>query len=145
MKHPREGEHMRPIDLIVIHASDTPASMDIGAAEIRDWHLQRGWSDVGYHHVIRRDGFVEEGRPHQVAGAHVRGHNARSIGICLVGGRSGLKPLFNFTWLQLVALRGLLVDLKEMYPDAAIVGHRDLDEGKECPCFSAVQLLKGMS
>jgi N-acetyl-anhydromuramyl-L-alanine amidase AmpD len=132
---------MRKIDLIVVHASDTPASMDIGAEEIRQWHLQRGWRDIGYHHVIRRDGEVEEGRSHEVTGAHVRGHNATSIGICMVGGGGGL---FNYTWLQLFALRGLLVRLKEVYPDAAIVGHRDLDEGKECPCFSVVQLLKGM-
>ena len=61
--------------------------MDIDAETIRDWHVNgNGWSDIGYHYVIKRNGLVEAGRPVSISGAHAKGHNADSIGICLVGG-----------------------------------------------------------
>jgi N-acetylmuramoyl-L-alanine amidase len=79
----------RKIDLLVVHCSATVATADIGAAVIRDWHKQRGFKDIGYHYVIRRDGKIERGRPEQQVGAHVQGFNAHSIGIC----RSAASPL----------------------------------------------------
>ena len=138
---------MRDIDMIVVHCSDTPASMDIGAEEIRHWHVNdNGWSDIGYHYVIRRDGTVELGRDldgdgdvDEHPGAHAYGFNKYSIGICLIGG----KGLFNFTWAQLVALHDLVHELRIKYPYSAVVGHRDLDERKDCPQFSVIQLFKG--
>ena len=72
---------------IVVHCSATPPKMDIGVREIRTWHIKRGFVDVGYHYVIRRDGSVETGRPHDTQGAHVRSFNKFSVGICLVGDR----------------------------------------------------------
>ena len=63
---------MRKINLIVIHCSDTYARMDIGVNEIRQWHLQRGFNDIGYHYVIRRDGAIEQGRPIEKPGARRR-------------------------------------------------------------------------
>jgi len=123
---------MRDIRKIIIHAADTTASMDIGADEIRRWHVEdNGWSDIGYHYVIRRDGTVEPGRPEHQPGAHVRGHNKDSIGICLVGG----KPRFNFAYVQMDALMDLVTALKEAHPNATVHGHRDFDQGKRCPCF----------
>ena len=75
-------------EYIVIHCADTYETMDIGAEDIRKWHVEeRGWSDIGYHKVIRRDGTVETGRDIDVSGAHAAGFNSVSIGVCLVGGR----------------------------------------------------------
>jgi len=93
----------RPINLIVVHASYTPPSMDIGAETIRDWHVNdNGWDDIGYHYVITRAGEVEVGRPLEMAGAHVRGHNDDSIGVCLIGGMAEDEstPECNFTHWQ---------------------------------------------
>lgn len=126
-------------DHIVVHTAATRPSMDIGAAEIRRWHLQRGWLDIGYHYVIRRDGTVEEGRPRDAIGAHVSGHNTDSIGICLVGGVSEKDvkvPENNYTKAQMEALHGLLETLKTVFPKADIRGHRDFPGvAKACPCF----------
>src|SRR3546814_3669760 len=78
---------MRRIETIILHCSYTPPSMDIGAAVIKGWHVDgNGWTDIGYHFVLRRNGAVEEGRPLDVVGAHAKNFNGRSIGICLVGG-----------------------------------------------------------
>ena len=76
---------MRHIDSIVVHCTASPDYMDIGAATIRKWHLDRGWSDNGYHYVIRRNGEIEKGREDRLPGAHARGANASSIGIVWVG------------------------------------------------------------
>lgn len=126
---------MRKIDTIIVHCADTPASMDIGAEEIKRWHTDpkprgNGWSDIGYHHVIRRDGTIESGRAHEVIGAHAAGHNKTSLGVCLVGGKGG----FNFTHRQMDVLYRLLISLTTSYPDAQVIGHRDVSS-KSCPSF----------
>lgn len=122
---------MRNVNVIVIHCSDTPATMDIGVNEIRRWHLERGFADVGYHYIIRRSGIVERGRNEDVVGAHVEGRNQDSIGVCFVGG----KPDCNFTRQQWEALSRLVENLIDRYPAAVVLGHRDLNTGKRCPCF----------
>jgi N-acetyl-anhydromuramyl-L-alanine amidase AmpD len=110
--------------------------MDIGAAEIDQWHKERGWSSIGYHYVIRRDGTVEVGRPLQQPGAHVKGHNDYSIGICLIGGVLS----FDYTWEQLNAAKGLTRRLLNAYPQAEVAAHRDFTDLKECPHFDAATL-----
>lgn len=133
---------MRDIDLIVIHCSATPSSMDIGADTIRDWHVnERGWSDIGYHYVIKRNGRIDEGRPLKKAGAHAKGHNSNSIGVCLVGG----IPDANFTLAQYKTLNALLEMLKTKYNNPEIKGHRELDANKTCPCFDVHSLLEYIS
>lgn len=136
-------------DFIVVHCADTYADMDIGVKEIRQWHTMpppkgRGWSDIGYAAVIRRDGRVEMGRDldHHIpdfdeVGAHVTGYNTVSLGICLVGGKSRANggPEANFTDAQYKSLRRVLKELKVRYPKAQVVGHRDLNPGKACPSF----------
>lgn len=128
------------VEVIAVHASATPPSMDIGADEIRRWHLKRGWLDIGYHYVIRRDGTLEEGRDLSTRGAHVADHNHRSIGICMVGGSAEEdvnKAEANYTFAQYQCLKSLLDYLKEHFPDATIQGHRDFpDVAKECPSFN---------
>ena len=81
---------MREINTFIIHCSDTYPDMDIGVEEIRRWHKERGWSDIGYHYVIRRNGKIEEGRNDGIVGAHAKGMNENSLGICMVGGKSKL-------------------------------------------------------
>lgn len=142
---------MRTINKIVLHCSATPGSMDIGAAEIRRWHTDKkpkgnGWSSIGYHHVIRRDGTVEDALPHARAGIHAAGHNAKSIGVCLVGGCEKVKGKLvtrrNFTPEQMAALERLVRELMARYPDAEVLGHRDLNPGKDCPSFSVRDWLR---
>jgi N-acetylmuramoyl-L-alanine amidase len=122
----------REINLLVVHCADTPASMDIGAAVINQWHLARGWSGIGYHDVILRDGSIERGRDLEEIGAHAAGHNENSIGVCLVGGKGG----FNFTSAQMRSLNFYIDQMDSRYPGIEVLGHCDLPNvDKECPCF----------
>jgi len=110
--------------------------MDIGRKEIDKWHKERGWDGIGYHFVIRRDGTLEKGRDLNAVGAHVKGHNKYSVGICMVGGvDEDNKPENNFTSAQFKALNNLLENLMEVFPEARIVGHNELNKNKACPCF----------
>ncbi len=116
-------------DFIVVHCTATPPDMDIGADDIDRWHKERGWLGIGYHSVIRRDGTVEDGRDIDTMGAHVRGFNATSVGIALVGTE-------DFTGAQFSSLRNLINDILELYPTAKILGHRDFSGVKKiCPGF----------
>jgi N-acetyl-anhydromuramyl-L-alanine amidase AmpD len=118
-------------ELLVVHCSATRPTQDIGVREVTQWHRQRGFDTVGYHYVIRRNGEVETGRPETAIGAHVKGHNAQSVGICLVGGINAAgKPESNFTQAQFEALKELLDQLQTRYPNARILGHRDLSPDK---------------
>lgn len=129
---------------LVIHCAATPPTADVGVKEIRQWHRQKGWVDIGYHYVIRRDGRVETGRPEDVIGAHVSGHNATSIGICMAGGvDKNQKPEDNFTGAQYEALAALLKTLICKYPGCTILGHRDFPGVKKaCPSFDVAAWLR---
>lgn len=129
---------MRAITSIAVHCAYTTADMDIGVAEIARWHRARGFSDIGYHFVIRRQGQVETGRALERTGAHVAGHNAHSIGVCLAGGKAADADTveMNFTDAQMAALRSLLCELKQRFPNAEVMGHCDYPGvAKACPCF----------
>lgn len=127
----------RTTDLIVVHCAATKATMDIGAADIDIWHRQKGYNSIGYHFVIRRNGLVEAARDVETVGAHSKGFNSSSIGICLAGGIDAKgKPENNFTPEQFAALKDLLKSLKATYKGVKIVGHRDLPGvAKACPSF----------
>lgn len=130
---------------ITIHCSATKPQFDIGVEEIRDWHMDRGWSDVGYHFVIRRDGEIETGRDLNTTGAHVRNHNRHNIGICLIGGvnQKG-NAQANYTADQWHSLRSLVIELVGRYgiPLSDTYGHRDFPKvKKECPCFEVSEWL----
>ena len=131
---------MRQTPLLVIHTSATPPSMNIGVVEIRAWHLDRGWSDIGYHWVLRRSGKLEEGRPVTRVGAHARGFNRYSLALCLVGGVDRHhQPANNFTKAQLRRLRTFIPQVRERYQVVTICGHRDLPKVKKaCPCFDVI-------
>lgn len=127
---------MRNIDKLVVHCSATPPQMDIGVKEVRKWHVDgNGWRDIGYHFVIRRDGVIERGRDIGDVGAHTLGHNANSIGICLIGGVSGSgKSEQNYTANQYYSLKKLLDVLFIAFPNSKILGHNNL-ASTDCPCF----------
>jgi N-acetylmuramoyl-L-alanine amidase len=125
----------RKIDKIIIHCSATPPSMDIDAKEIDRWHRNKGWSQIGYHFVIKRDGEIQDGRPLELIGAHVKGYNTGSIGICLVGGveeGNVSHAQDNFTDKQWRSLRNLLKICKADYKKATIHGHNEY-ANKACP------------
>jgi hypothetical protein len=133
------------VEFLVVHCAATPADMDIGREEIRKWHLQRGFADIGYHYVIRRDGTEEAGRPEDMPGAHARGYNLHSLAVCMVGGlkKGTTKAENNFTSAQFMALRHRLRLWQAKYPDAEILGHRDLPGvSKACPSFDVRAWLK---
>lgn len=138
----------RPINKIIIHCSATDWRHDIGAWDIDLWHKGRGWDGVGYHGVIRLNGKWEWGRDLSKVGAHTKGHNRESIGICLIGGmvEGNARPTYNAD--QLATLKAAVDFLSLAYPHAEVLGHRDLspdvnndgvidrtDWLKECPCF----------
>lgn len=122
---------------IVIHSSATRASTYVDAAVIDRWHRANGWLMVGYNRVIRRDGTVDQGRPDDAVGAHAGpAFNGISVAVCMAGGvaEDGKTPENNFTPEQWVSLEKLVREWKSNYPDAQIVGHRDL-MATECPSF----------
>lgn len=137
----------RRIDLIIIHCSDTPEGRNNTVEDIRRWHKQRGWSDIGYHYVVYLDGSVHDGRNVDKIGAHCEGYNSNSIGICYIGGKTvDMKSNKDTrTPKQKEALLRLLRELRKLYPTAKIVGHKDLDKkGKTCPNFDAKEEYKNV-
>ena len=131
---------MRTINEIIVHCSATQEGKDFTIADIDRWHRQRGFTKIGYHYVIYRDGTIHVGRNESEVGAHCLGHNQNSIGICYIGGLSsdGKTPKDTRTDAQKKALTTLLQALKKKYPFASIHGHRDFAK-KACPSFDATK------
>lgn len=115
---------------IIVHCSDSPDSReDIGVKEIREWHMkERGWQDIGYHFVVKRDGTVEVGRRENLVGAHTEGYNGKSLGICWVG-RNTPTPM------QYAKLLKKIKELMRRYQlaEGAVLGHYELNNKKTCP------------
>jgi len=128
---------MRNITKLIIHCSATAPTQFFNAADIRKWHIDKGWSDIGYHRVITRLGVAENGRPIEKDGAHAKGYNHDSIGVCLVGGVNiKNEPEFNFTHSQMQTLKWVVDDYVEMFGPLIVMGHRDLPGvDKACPSF----------
>ena len=142
---------MRKIKKIYVHCAGSSPSEDVSIEDIGRLHEVRGINrPCGYHAYIRRNGIIEDGRPIERQGAHVKGHNKHSIGICLEGGikndgltifeRVRLKkygtPDANFTRAQYDSLKGLLDSYFFQFPHAELKGHRDAPGvTKACPCF----------
>ena len=127
---------MRQIKEIIIHCSATPDGRDYTVSDIDRWHRARGFRKIGYHYVIYRDGSIHEGRPIAEAGAHCKGHNAHSIGICYIGGldKDGRTPKDTRTPEQKASLSALVNQLQATYPDATLHGHNEFAP-KACPSF----------
>ena len=130
---------MREINKIIVHCSATREGENFDVAEIRKWHVQgRGWSDIGYHFYIDLYGQIHKGRDIAKMGAHCKGQNRNSIGICYCGGveADGKTPKDTRNEEQKQALMCVLRTLKAMYPNAVIHSHRDF-ANKACPSFDA--------
>ena len=136
---------MKP-KFITVHCSATPPSMpNIGVIAIRKMHTDKGWSDIGYHWVIKRDGTIQSGRSMTRSGAGVKGHNKDNIHICMIGGvDDNNKPENNYTEHQFSSLRYLISDLSSTFgvKQENIKGHRDYPNvAKACPCFDVQEKL----
>ena len=129
---------MRKIDKIIIHCSATVEGVNVSTSTIKRWHVQgRGWSDIGYHYIIPLDGEIEYGRELARSGAHCKGENENSIGICYIGGLNDKKRAKDTrTEAQKEALVNILKTLTHIYPEASIHSHFEF-ANKACPCFNA--------
>ena len=135
----------RNIKELIVHCSATPEGKDYSIDTIRQWHLQRGFSDIGYHYVIYRDGSIHIGRDESIIGAHCTGHNTNSIGVCYIGGcaSDGKTPKDTRTLQQKESLLSLLKTLKIKYPNAKIYPHYKF-AAKACPSFNAEEEYKNI-
>ena len=146
--------NVRTITLIILHCSATRCNTRYTAEQCRyDHKHHRGWKDIGYHYYVERDGSIHQGRPESVVGAHCKNHNAHSIGVCYEGGLDASGHAADTrTPAQKAALRTLIEDLHRRYPQAIVLGHRDLSPDlngngliepneylKQCPCFDAMK------
>ena len=138
----------RDITHIVIHCAATVQGRYYNAADIHSWHKDgNGWSGIGYHYVVGLAGEIEIGRDIDYDGAHVKGHNQDTIGICLIGGLDeNREPSATaFTKDQFMVLDDFIRKLMCMYPTAKILGHRDFEGvAKACPCFEVADFIEGM-
>ena len=129
---------MRNINKIIIHCSATPEGKNFTVKQIDACHRQRGFNGIGYHFVIYLDGSVHVGRALAKAGAHCKGYNAHSIGVCYIGGvaADGKTPKDTRTDAQKESLVKLITELRQQFPNASVHGHREF-ANKACPCFDA--------
>ena len=132
---------MRPLNSIILHSTATREGYDYTVDEIREWHINRGWSDIGYHYVIYRNGAIKLGRPIELAGAHTKGYNDDSIGIVYVGGidAEGLEAKDTRTLAQRVSMRILIAYLKAKHGIKEVLGHKQCSS-TECPSFDVEKL-----
>ena len=132
---------MRQINKIIVHCSATREGENYTVDTIRSWHVDgRGWSDIGYHFYIDLYGEIHKGRDISKIGAHCKGHNRNSIGICYCGGveADGKTPKDTRLECQKESLIAVLRTLKAMYPNAVIHSHNDF-ANKACPSFNATK------
>ena len=131
----------RTIREIIVHCTATPEGRNYTVEQCRADHKKQGWSDIGYHYLIYRDGSIHTGRDVDLIGAHCAagGHNTYSIGVAYVGGvaKDGKTAKDTRTLQQKAALLNLLTDLRRQYPQAKIYGHHDFEKKKDCPSFDA--------
>lgn len=161
MKTPAEAlrKSKRTIKYLVVHCSATPEGRHHTAKDIDLWHKQRGFSEIGYNYVIQLNGTIETGRDVDKIPAHVENFNKESIGICYIGGcevvshnrqknkmpAEALRAKDTRTKEQKTALLSLLKELKKLYPEAQILGHRDFPNvRKACPSFNAKEEYKNL-
>ena len=114
-------------DYIALHHAE---AVSCTAQDVHRWHLSNGWAGIGYHFFVRKDGSIYRGRPLWALGAHVQGMNDRSIGICAEGDYHNKDKVMPEA--QKKAIKELLKHLKGIYPDAEIVGHREIGDSN-CP------------
>ena len=127
----------RPISEIIIHCTATRDGQEFSVADIRAWHIARGWDDIGYHYVVHLDGRVEMGRPERLTGAHVEGHNTGTLGVVYIGGveADGVTPKDTRTPVQRASLEAVCRALIARYPTITKVSGHNQYAAKACPSF----------
>lgn len=127
---------MRKLNKVIIHCSYTPEGREHDVDDIRAWHKAQGWSDVGYHFIIKLDGTIEAGRPITKIGAHCKGYNQGSIGICYIGGmdKTDRSPKDTRTESQKESIVNLVNSLNTVFGELSVHGHNEFSS-KACPCF----------
>lgn len=130
---------MRTINEIILHCTATEEGRDYSVKDVDCWHRRRGFNQIGYHWLIRLDGRIERGRDENLVGAHCRGHNAHSIGVCYVGGLRYGRAVDTRTDAQRSAMRRLVGELRRRYPEAKLHCHNEFAD-KDCPCFKISEL-----
>lgn len=127
---------MRQLNRIILHCTATPEGKHFTVDQIRNWHLERGWKDIGYHYVIYLDGTLKEGRPIEQVGAHTKDHNKDSVGIVYVGGVDAKgKAKDTMTQEQETTMVNLIKALREEYGELSLHGHNEF-ANKACPSFN---------
>ena len=125
---------------ITVHCSDSPDGIDVSYDTVKSWHIERGFSDIGYHYLIHPDGGYHSGRPLNVVGAHVEGFNQGNIGICLIG-----RDKFTLAQFKALALIIYNVQLTYDIPDWEVSCHYEYSsaqkQGKTCPNIKISHLL----
>lgn len=127
---------MRQINELIWHCTATPEGREVTVETIRQWHKQRGWTDIGYHKVVHLDGTVSEGRPESQIGAHVAGRNTGTIGYVYVGGVAvdGKTPKDTRTDAQKKTMIALTRAAIARYGLKKVSGHNQY-AAKACPSF----------
>lgn len=130
-------ETARLIEEIIIHCAATPEGKDFTVDDIRAWHKARGWSDIGYHYVIYRDGRIMVGRPIGQIGSHVAGHNEKTAGVVYVGGvtADGRTAKDTRTPAQRASLLWLVAELRGLHKRVRKVSGHNQYAAKACPSF----------
>lgn len=105
------------------------AAVTCTAAQVDQWHKDNDWSGIGYHYFVRKDGTIYRGRPENKMGAHVSGMNNCSLGICAEGNYDVETTM---PTAQYNAIVELIADIKARYPNAKVVGHREIGSS-DCP------------
>ncbi|SCY61260.1 N-acetylmuramoyl-L-alanine amidase [Paracoccus tibetensis] len=145
-----QGAARYPVREIIVHCAATRADWMAGralsekVAEIRRWHLANGWNDIGYHHIIDRDGSTARGRAETVIGSHTLGKNSGTIGICLLGGHGSAETdrfLDHFTPEQDRVLRQMIASIGLRTQIQRVSGHNEY-AAKACPGFNVPLWLK---
>ena len=141
---------MRTINLFVVHCSATREDCTLSPEALDVMHRRRGFNGTGYHYYIRKDGTLYLTRSLERIGAHAKGFNAHSIGICYEGGLDAKGRAKDTRTPEQCSSMHLLVAqlLKRFKNNICICGHRDLspdlngdgliepeERVKECPCF----------
>ena len=130
----------RTTERVILHCSATSPSQQVTIDDIKDWHLKRGWDDIGYHFVIDRKGNVDRGRNIHMQGAHTFGQNHDSIGICYIGGVDAKNiSQNNITEKQKTAVENLVTCLRVVYGHLSLHGHREFSN-KACPSFDVAEI-----
>lgn len=123
----------REIKKVFLHCSDSDLPQHDCPFVIRDWHLQRGFNDIGYHFIITKDGTIHKGRSLARMPASQEGNNMGSIAICLTG-----KTIFS--QMQLSSLQELCGEINQLYETITFHGHCEVSS-KPCPVFDYKSVL----